>query len=665
MIFDKYPYTNFHEMNDDWIIQTMRMIDSKLDEFVAANSLTYADPIAYDIGTVYPANTVVIYNDTAYVSKQAVGAGVLPTAGGDYWLEIFPFGEMIEQLSAASQEELEARIDDEMPALVNNWLNSHPAVTTTVNDNAISFRKLHYGLQDIMLDGYETVDENAQTIDNSEFTQGNIYWETGAEITSTGTCRTGFKTFPDCIIKFASLDGYQVTFYEYDSTETYLYKHYIVSNAALSAFVAKADHKYRVTITNLNGALAPADIPFGALMYQEYLPKYTKECAFLNDAIRRGYSYADDWERGNILTNGNMQNSTTKLRSSHFYDLGGKTITVSCNPAVAASTLKLNIFKYNSDGTFVSTVSFPNSTYYPRSITLDSGYVYKFTWADSTNATTYASDISVTYPNEIDYVPTLIGSEIHKVAYDLGIADGLIRAEKRNPFAFAPFDRGFVTFVWDDLRSDIDLVASIFAEYGFPIDIGAIPSKLSDTASGLQAASHGYTVGMTMLEVCEQVVADGGEIMAHDNTIVTSDNQFDYDFMYNHYVETRKQLERAGFNIRGFMRAGGGTVSHTPQIERWLIGNYEYSNDGVAVNYYQDRVTIDVDLDTLKARVLAAKTNHTWVRFMCHQLWPSENQGITETTLRALLDYIVEIGLDVVTYADVFDDYSSSQFLQS
>jgi hypothetical protein len=391
----------------------------------------------------------------------------------------------------------------------------------------------------------------------------------------------------------------------------------------------------------------------------------SSELVLINDAIKRGYSLADDWERGNILSNGALQNSTTKLRSSHFYDIGGKTITVSCNPAVASSKLKLNIYKYNFDGTFVSTVSFPQSIYYPRSITLDSGYVYKFVWTDSTNATTYASDIAVRIPNEIEYVPSVILTEITNHAYDLTMADALIRAEKRNPFALAPFEKGYVTFVWDDLNTDIDLVASIFAEYGFPIGIGAIPSKLSDIASGLQADSHGYTVGMTMQDICEQVVDDGGEIMAHGNTIITADNQYDYNFMYNHYITVRKQLESAGFDIRGFIRVGGGTVTHTPEIERWLIGNFEYSNDGIAANYYQERITIDNTLNNLKESVLAAKTNNTWVKFMCHKLYANDTQGITEANLRELLDYITEIGLDVVTYAYIFDNYSSSAFLQS
>lgn len=681
MIFDKYPYTNFHEMNDDWLIQTLREFGKRLDDFVAANSLTYADPIDYDPATTYLAYTVVIYNDTAYMSKVTAPAGVLPT-NDEYYLKIFPFGDLIAQMVdegvdagvtvltervdqylASAGEEIDAAIAN-IPLEVAEWMDNHPEITTPIPNDSVSYPKLTGQLRSVLQ--FERIAGSPTDIPNAVFSQGSINPSTGMNMPANNVCRTDFYSFDDGVLTVRTLSGYSVKAYAYLSNETYVE---IVSPAIGSdydAFTVNKSSKYRFSIMKSDQSdFTPNDLPNNPIRCREFLPKYAKELALLNDAIKRGYSYADDWERGNILTNGALQTSTTKLRSSHFYDIGGKTITVSCNPAVAATTLRLNIFKYNFNGTFVSTVPFVQSIYYPRSITLDSGYVYKFVWTDSTNATTYASDITIKYPNEIDYIPTVIGSEIHKAAYDLGTASALVRAEKRNPFAFAPFDRGFVSFIWDDLRFDIDLVASIFAEYGLPIDIAAIPANLSNIASGLQTASHGYTVGMTMQEVCEQVVADGGEIMAHTGTIVTSENQYDYDFMYDHYVESKKELERAGFNIRGFIRVGGGTVTHTAEIEKWLIGNYEYSNDGVAVNYHQDRVTIDTDLTTLKARVLEAKTNHTWVRFMCHQLWATENQGITETNLRALLDYIVELGLDVVTYADVFDDYSSSQFLQS
>lgn len=260
-------------MNDDWVIQMLREFDKKLDEFVAANSLTYADPIEYDPATIYPANTVVIYNDTAYVSKLAVPAGMLPTADSDYWLLIFPFGDMIREL-------INAGIEDAAPALVNAWMVAHPTVTTTVNPNSITYQKLHTSLQDILLNGYTAVDETAKTIPNSAFEQGNITYVTGEEIAATATCRTDFIMFGNHVVLFSVMLGYQATIYEYDSNGDYLYKYNTASGASgamVSAFLTAADHKYRVTIANLNGDLAPADIPFGAFMFVQYAPAYMRD----------------------------------------------------------------------------------------------------------------------------------------------------------------------------------------------------------------------------------------------------------------------------------------------------------------------------------------------------------------------------------------------------
>ena len=288
MIFDKYPYTNFHELNDDWIIQTLRQFDKKLDEFVAMNSLTYADPIEYDPSVPYAANTVVIYVDAAYVSKQQIPAGILPT-NGDYWLIIFPFGDLIDRLIDEGVDAMErsidtyianadARLEDAIsgvPAEVDAWLAAHPDATTTVLPGSIAFRHLLTSLQNVILDGY-TADENAQTFDNTDFTQGYIFFQTGAEIASTSACRTDFLTFPDSIIIFASLNNYISEIFEYDSDGTYLYNSTGANGPMKAAFSVKADHKYRVTVKTLDGStMTPADIPFGAIMYQLFIPNLT------------------------------------------------------------------------------------------------------------------------------------------------------------------------------------------------------------------------------------------------------------------------------------------------------------------------------------------------------------------------------------------------------
>ncbi|MBR5004709.1 MAG: hypothetical protein IKY14_04550, partial [Erysipelotrichaceae bacterium] len=92
----KYPYTDFHELNLDWIISKVIQMDTKLTNFVSLNTIKYADPIGWDITTQYGTNTVVMDQATgiAYISSQPVPAGV-SIGDTDYWSVIFDLQAII------------------------------------------------------------------------------------------------------------------------------------------------------------------------------------------------------------------------------------------------------------------------------------------------------------------------------------------------------------------------------------------------------------------------------------------------------------------------------------------------------------------------------------------------------------------------------------------
>lgn len=97
-IFENFPYTNFHELNLDWILSTIKKLDSEIDEFVQTNVLTYADPIQWNITTQYAKNTVVVGPDgTAYMSIAPVPSNILLT-NTDYWQPIFNYSETVTAL---------------------------------------------------------------------------------------------------------------------------------------------------------------------------------------------------------------------------------------------------------------------------------------------------------------------------------------------------------------------------------------------------------------------------------------------------------------------------------------------------------------------------------------------------------------------------------------
>ena len=89
-LFDQFPYTNFHELNLDWILKALKELEYTISQFVAINALKYADPIQWNITNQYEKNTIVIdpLTGTAYISVEAVPAGVSLT-NPDYWTVVF------------------------------------------------------------------------------------------------------------------------------------------------------------------------------------------------------------------------------------------------------------------------------------------------------------------------------------------------------------------------------------------------------------------------------------------------------------------------------------------------------------------------------------------------------------------------------------------------
>ena len=256
----------------------------------------------------------------------------------------------------------------------------------------------------------------------------------------------------------------------------------------------------------------------------------------------------------------------------------------------------------------------------------------------------------------------------------------LWREAKKNPFTFKTFNIPMISFVFDDLRDDLDLVASIFAEYGFPLCVAAIPERLNQTAAGLAEEKFGFTPHMSMVQVLNKIVANGGEIFTHGIYPITDTNQQDENFMRQHFIESKQALEAAGYNIRGFIRVGasGNITPAKPSkiIEQWLIGSYDYSNMGnnaidngyhMADNFSVNRQLIsasnNVTVATIKSAIDDAVIHPTWLVYGGHQIKAIGNSepDVTEANLREILAYCAEKHINVVNWAYVFDNYGSSQ----
>lgn len=100
-VFEHFPYTNFHDLNLDWIVQELEKLAADVRDFISINAIKYANPIQWDITSQYEKNTVVLDKDgNAYLSVQPVPAGV-SLDRTEYWTNIGNFSALWESVKEA------------------------------------------------------------------------------------------------------------------------------------------------------------------------------------------------------------------------------------------------------------------------------------------------------------------------------------------------------------------------------------------------------------------------------------------------------------------------------------------------------------------------------------------------------------------------------------
>lgn len=117
MFWNKYPYTDFHEMNLDWILARMMELHHDWDEFKALNEII--NDGEWSITNNYRQWTVVSYNNAGYISLKPVPAGI-DISNTEYWGLIADYNILIEDLTdriEALEHDVEDIQDDISPLL--------------------------------------------------------------------------------------------------------------------------------------------------------------------------------------------------------------------------------------------------------------------------------------------------------------------------------------------------------------------------------------------------------------------------------------------------------------------------------------------------------------------------------------------------------------------
>lgn len=357
----------------------------------------------------------------------------------------------------------------------------------------------------------------------------------------------------------------------------------------------------------------------------------------------------------NVQNGSTYGNNDNSLQHMFFKVEPGTKYYVSGSSASNGPLYALGGFLKSMSGAAMESFGTDNSTQYTDyEIKAPVGAVYMVVNRNKEN-------IKIVVRREVGLRESLAGVSAEK-NYSAKTLDGVIYEAKKNPFCFKAFDKGYISFVFDDLPSVIDSIAATFEEYNMPLCLAAIPENLAYSAGGLTSARGSYTTGMLRGAVCTKVQELGGEILAHNTDVINIDNQFDYGFMYDHFISTRELLEKQGFTIRGIIRSGGtGQINKSAEIERWVTGNYEYSNYGYAPQHNLERDSINQSISTVKSLIDKAVTNKTWLRIMAHDYNFGNGETFTgESDLRAILSYCQSKGITVVTYAHMFDTFRSS-----
>lgn len=87
---NQFPYSDFHQLNLDWIIKTCKQLFEEMKNFEAANTVSYKG--AWDISKQYAPWSIVLDEENGYlkIAVKPVPAGI-NIINEDYWINVSPF----------------------------------------------------------------------------------------------------------------------------------------------------------------------------------------------------------------------------------------------------------------------------------------------------------------------------------------------------------------------------------------------------------------------------------------------------------------------------------------------------------------------------------------------------------------------------------------------
>ena len=234
---------------------------------------------------------------------------------------------------------------------------------------------------------------------------------------------------------------------------------------------------------------------------------------------------------------------------------------------------------------------------------------------------------------------------------------------ENDPIIYSELDKGYITFVNDDSRPGVNEFADLFINKNTPLCFAAIADNLLNNASDLTE---------TRLDVALRVQEAGGEILAHNAPVVTTETINNKEFMYKYFVTQKQLLTRMGLNVNGIILAGGsGQVVGSPLTAKWASAIYKYSDLlgeknnttlGIDSVYYHSRGGLNNynnDVEKIKADIDKAIEEKTWKVFYFH-----DSGEVSLETLEKILNYINSKNnneVEIVTYNTMYEKFAKRE----
>jgi hypothetical protein len=259
---------------------------------------------------------------------------------------------------------------------------------------------------------------------------------------------------------------------------------------------------------------------------------------------------------------------------------------------------------------------------------------------------------------KIDRETTVTGEDLSLIKeeeFESKLISALDKNQKKNikqETSDTFYDKSYITFVLDDCRPDMDKITDIFAKQSAPLCIAAIPSLMTNVVLDGEE---------TVKQVCDRVVSNGGEILAHHSIVLSQQSLNDFDVMFEHFFISKQQLSEYGYDVNGIILAGGtGMVTGSPISDKWARQYYLYSDlygmSEYKEPYYHQRYWLANSINDYEQMIDKAIKNKQWISFYFH-----DTSEVSIEEIEAILSYInskSDDKIEIKTYKELYDQFS-------